>query len=113
MARHLRSETEWVVLPSKTLAQIEEVAIRSAFARHNGNRSKMRRELAISKMTLLRKLSRLGLREVGKPKIRHLQEADLGRAFQKHRHQILDELKISDSTLIRWINKCAPFAVEE
>ena len=107
----LRSETEWVVLPGKTLAQIEEAAIRSAHVRHGGNHTRMRRELAISKMALLRKLDRLGLRKPLRP--RHLTEADLARAFYEHRRSIAAELKIHDSTFIRWLNTRAPFAVEE
>ena len=102
-----------IVLPGRTLAEVEEAAIRAAFVRHNGRRRPMMRELQISKMTILRKLSKLGLRTSGKPRPRHLQEADIARAFQRHRHEIAAEVKISDSTLIRWINKCAPFAVEE
>ena len=102
-----------ISLPCLSLAQVEEAAIRSSFARHNGNRRRMMRELGLSRMTLLRRLSKLGLRTSGKPRPRYLQEADILRAFQRHRHEIAAELKISDSTLIRWINKCAPFAVEE
>lgn len=102
-----------ISLPGRTLAEVEEAAIRAAFVRHNGRRRPMMRELQISKMTILRKLSKLGLRAAGKPKVRHFQEADVARAFQRHRHDIAAELKISDPTLIRWINKCAPFAVEE
>ena len=102
-----------ISLPGLSLAQVEEAAIRSAFARHNGRRRPMMRELRLSKMTLLRRLSKLGLRTSGKPRPRHLQEADILRAFQRHRHEIAAELKISDSPLIRGINKCVPFAVAE
>ena|ERR1700674_2541150 len=113
MARLLRADTEWVVLPGKTIAQIEEAAIRSSFARLSGNRLRMMRELRISKSTLLRKLAHLGLRATQKQRPRHLQEQDIARAFARHRAQIEEELKISDSTFVRWLNSKAPFAVEE
>jgi transcriptional regulator with PAS, ATPase and Fis domain len=102
-----------IVLPVRTLAQVEEAAIRSAFARLNGNRVRIMRELRISKSALLRKLAKLGLRTPRKERPRHLQEADITRAFERHRREIAAELRIHDSTLIRWINKSAPFAVEE
>ena len=111
MPRALHSETEWLLLPGKTLAEIEAAAIRSAFLRHGGNRTRMRAELKISRMGLLRKLDLLGLR--GPRKVRHLREIDIARAFQKHRKAIAAELKIRDSTLMRWLNSKAPFAVEE
>jgi len=46
-------------LAGMTLAQIEEAAIRAAFARHGGNRRKMMDELGISKSTLLHHLDTL------------------------------------------------------
>jgi DNA-binding NtrC family response regulator len=49
-------------LAGKTLAEIEEIAIRAAFDRHHGRRLRMMRELGVSKTTLLRKLNALGLR---------------------------------------------------
>jgi len=102
---------EWVVLPGKTLAQIEDAAVRAAHARHNGIHARMQRELGISKMGLLRKLDKLGLRTPRRT--RYLTEADLARAFHKHRMSIAAELRIQDSTFIRWLNTRAPFAVEE
>ena|SRR5713226_1707707 len=110
MARVMRRETDWLILPGKTFAEIEAAAIRSSFLRHNGNQRAMRAELQCSRSTLHRKLAKLGLR---RRRVRHLTEADLARAFHKHRHSIAAELNIHDSTLIRWINKRAPFAVEE
>jgi len=46
-------------LAGMMLAQIEEAAIRAAFARHGGNRRKMMDELGISKSTLLHHLDTL------------------------------------------------------
>jgi len=102
-----------ILLPGRSLAQIEDAAIRSAFSRFNGHRGKMRRELRISKSSLLRKLAKLGLRTTRKQRPRHLQEEDIARAFEKHRRQIAEELGIADSTFIRWLNKSAPFRVDE
>jgi DNA-binding NtrC family response regulator len=49
-------------LAGRSLAEIEELAIRAAFARHNGRRLRIMRELGIGKTTLLRKLDELNLR---------------------------------------------------
>jgi DNA-binding NtrC family response regulator len=49
-------------LAGRSLAEIEELAIRAAFARHNGRRPRIMRELGIGKTTLLRKLDELNLR---------------------------------------------------
>ena len=49
-------------LRGKTIAQVVAAAIHACFARHNGNRRAMMRELGISKSTLLRRLDELGLR---------------------------------------------------
>src|SRR6266481_4511470 len=95
-----------ISLPGRTLADVEEAAIRSAFARFGGHRPRMMRELRISKSGLLRKLSKLGLRTARTP--RHRQEADIARAFMRHRREIAAELRIADSTFIRWLNKSAP-----
>lgn len=100
-----------ISLPGRTLASLEDEAIRSAFVRLKGTRSRMMRELQISKSSLLRKLVKLGLR--GKQTPRHLQEADIARAFLRHRRMIAVELRIQDSTFVRWLNSKAPFAVEE
>src|SRR3954463_5473035 len=100
-----------ISLPGRSLASLEEAAIRSAFVRLKGNRRRMITELRISKSQLLRKLLKLGLR--GKQAPRHLQEADLARAFAWHRKAICAELHIADSTLVRWLNNSAPFRVEE
>jgi hypothetical protein len=94
-----------------TLAEIEEAAIRAAFLRWKGNRRRMRLELGLSKSSLLRKLVRFGLR--GRRKRRHLTESDLADCFQRHRKAIAVELRIADSTFIRWLNSKTPFAVEE
>jgi len=111
MARELRHDTDWIVLPGRSLAEIEALAIRAAFFRHNGDLRKMRGELRISKSSLWRKLTKLGLhrRRDG----RRLTEGDLARAFFRHCQSIAVELSIHDSTLLKWINKRAPFAVEE
>ena len=95
----------------RSLAEVELAAIRSSYERNAGDRTKMMAELQRSRMTLLRKLTKLGLRHPRKP--RHLREADLARAFQRHRKLIAVELGISDSTLANWLNKRAPFAAEE
>ena len=48
--------------PGRTLAELEEAAIRAAHARHGGNRRAIASELGIARSSLLRKLDRLGLR---------------------------------------------------
>src|SRR5262249_4794737 len=53
---------ELVDLRGRTLEQIEEWAIRSAFERHRGLRGAMARELGIARSSLLRKWDELGLR---------------------------------------------------
>jgi len=52
-----------VDLRSRTLEQIEELAIRAAWERHRGGRGAMARELGIARSSLLRKLDELGLRQ--------------------------------------------------
>jgi transposase len=104
---------ESLSLPGLSLARVEEAAIRAAFVRLNGNRRAMARELRVSRSTLLRKLARYGLRVPRKQKPRHLLEEDIARAFEWHRRQLVEDLRIADSTFIRWLNKSAPFAVEE
>ncbi|HKC59555.1 MAG TPA: sigma 54-interacting transcriptional regulator [Myxococcales bacterium] len=52
-----------VDLRGRTLEQIEEMAIRSAWERHRGRRGAMARELGIARSSLLRKLDELGLRD--------------------------------------------------
>jgi transcriptional regulator with PAS, ATPase and Fis domain len=47
---------------AQTLGELEEQAIRTAYARHAGRRRAMAAELGIAKSSLLRKLSALGLR---------------------------------------------------
>jgi DNA-binding NtrC family response regulator len=61
MARGSDKETS-AALAGRSLAEIEELAIRASFARHSGRRLRMMRELGVSKTTLLRKLNALGLR---------------------------------------------------
>jgi transposase-like protein len=112
MPRMLRPETDWIILPGKTLAEIETIALKSSFIRNNGSTAKIRRELRVSKSNLLRRLDKLGLRTRGRKRWR-LTEADLARAFFRHCTSIAAELNISDSTLTKWINKRAPFGVEE
>ena len=51
-----------VDLRGKTLAEIEEIAVRAACERHGGNRRAIMAELGIAKSSLLRKLDALGLR---------------------------------------------------
>ncbi|HEY2031319.1 MAG TPA: hypothetical protein VGH20_19145 [Myxococcales bacterium] len=112
MPREMRAETDWILLPGKTLEEIETIAIKASFARNNRSRGKTMRELQIAKTTLLRKLDRLGLRN--KPRGRWvLTEAVLEQVFSRHCAKIVAELNINRSTLIRWINKRAPFAVDE
>jgi len=57
------SERDVVDLRGRTLAQLEALAIRSAWERHRGHRVAMARELGIARSSLLRKLDELGLRE--------------------------------------------------
>lgn len=111
MPRTLPPELTWVVLAGKSLVEVEEAAIRAAFIRHHGNRTKIRAELRIGKMSLLRRLDMMGLRN--RPTPRHLTEKAISLAFFRHCRDIMRELKISDSTLMRWINAKAPFTVEE
>ncbi len=47
----------------RTLEELETMAIRAAFERHHGVRRAMSKDLGIAKSSLLRKLSKLGLRE--------------------------------------------------
>lgn len=109
----ITQRAQWVFLPGRTLADVEADAIRACFERTKGNRQRMIRELGISKSSLLRKLDRLGLRHRVPRLVRALRERDLERAFERHRKQIATELRIHDSTLLRWLNSKAPFAVEE
>jgi DNA-binding NtrC family response regulator len=51
-----------VELRGRTLDELEELAIRSAFARHGGNRRAVSEELGIARSSLLRKLDALRLR---------------------------------------------------
>jgi two-component system, NtrC family, response regulator HydG len=57
------SEREVVDLRGRTLAELEAIAIRSAWERHRGHRVAIARELGIARSSLLRKLDELGLRE--------------------------------------------------
>jgi DNA-binding NtrC family response regulator len=50
-------------LRGRTLEELETMAIRAAFERHGGVRRAMSKDLGIAKSSLLRKLSKLGLRE--------------------------------------------------
>ena len=50
-------------LAGRTLAALEEAAIRAAHGRHEGNRRAIADELGIARSSLLRKLDQLGLRE--------------------------------------------------
>jgi DNA-binding NtrC family response regulator len=52
-----------VDLRGRSLGELEEMAIRSAMARHGGNRRAVSQELGIARSSLLRKLDALGLRE--------------------------------------------------
>jgi DNA-binding NtrC family response regulator len=52
-----------VDLRGRSLGELEELAIRSAMARHGGNRRAVSQELGIARSSLLRKLDALGLRE--------------------------------------------------
>lgn len=102
----------WTWFPGKTLREIEQAAIRSAYFRHGGNRMRMMRELGIAKSTLMRHLRRLGLASPRASQVRHLREIDIARAFQKHRGAIVAELKIKDSTLMGWLEKRLPALLE-
>ncbi|HEY6909941.1 MAG TPA: sigma 54-interacting transcriptional regulator [Myxococcales bacterium] len=51
-----------VDLRGRSLGELEEMAIRSAMARHGGNRRAVSQELGIARSSLLRKLDSLGLR---------------------------------------------------
>jgi DNA-binding NtrC family response regulator len=52
-----------IELRGRTLGELEELAIRGALKRHDGNRHAVCAELGIARSTLLRKLDQLGLRE--------------------------------------------------
>ena len=52
-----------LALEGRTLAALEEAAIRAAHGRHDGNRRAIAGELGIARSSLLRKLDQLGLRE--------------------------------------------------
>jgi DNA-binding NtrC family response regulator len=54
-------------LRGRTLEELETMAIRAAFERHNGVRRAMSKDLGIAKSSLLRKLAKLGLREEAAP----------------------------------------------
>jgi DNA-binding NtrC family response regulator len=56
-------EDSAVELRGRTLGELEELAIRGALKRHDGNRHAVCAELGIARSTLLRKLDQLGLRE--------------------------------------------------
>ena len=56
-------DRDLVDLRGRTLAQLEALAIRSAWERHRGHRVAIARELGIARSSLLRKLDELGLRE--------------------------------------------------
>ncbi|MCA1826026.1 MAG: sigma 54-interacting transcriptional regulator [Myxococcales bacterium] len=51
-----------IELRGRTLGELEELAIRGALRRHDGNRHAVAAELGIARSTLLRKLDQLGLR---------------------------------------------------
>ena len=52
-----------IELRGRSLAELEELAIRAALSRHRGNRHAAAQELGIARSTLLRRLDQLGLRE--------------------------------------------------
>ena len=108
----ISTNRDWGVLRGRTLPQIEAAAVRSSYLRNKGVVAHTRKELGIARTTLWRKLGRLGLRN-SRPRVRHLREADIARAFQRHRKAIAKELMISDSTLVRWLNKMVPLAPED
>ena len=76
---------DWLFLHGKSLREIEAGAIRA--------------------------LKRLGLGT--RSKLIHLTDGELARTFERHRRKMAAELGISDSTLMRWLNKTAPFATRE
>ena len=90
----------------KTLREIRDAAIADAFHRHSGRVRAIARELGISHPGVCRYLRILGLAEPTRR--RQIREIDIARAFQKHRAAICFELKIQDSTLMRWIEKRLP-----
>jgi len=53
-----------IELRGRTLGELEELAIRGALRRHDGNRHAVSVELGIARSTLLRKLDQLGLRDM-------------------------------------------------
>lgn len=65
MAEHLPVDLQnrmifpWTNFAGRTLAQIEDQAIKEAIQRHHGNRSAAARELGINKSTLWRKLKKM------------------------------------------------------
>src|SRR4051794_25209670 len=91
--RMLTQRAQWVFLPGRSLADVEAEAIRACFERTKGNRRRMARELGISRSSLLRKLDRLGLRQRAPHLLRRLRERDLERVFDRHRRQIVAELR--------------------
>lgn len=101
---------DWLPAVGRTLAQIESDAIRSSYERQRGKRPRMMAELQISAASLSRKLKRLGLAPKAKPHT--IREADLRRAFTKHRKAICRELRVMDSTFVRWLNAQTPLAPE-
>jgi hypothetical protein len=108
-----RVRPDVVQLNGKTLAEVEAAAIRSAFFRLRGSRAQMRKELGISKSALLAKLDRLGLRNQKLYVSHRLTERAIALAFFKHCHAIMREVRISERTLMQWINSRAPFAIQE
>jgi transcriptional regulator with PAS, ATPase and Fis domain len=108
----ISSDRDWIMLRGRTLAQIEAAAVRSSYLRNKGCVSAMRRELGLARTTIWRKLRRLGLGKTG-PRVRHLREIDIARAFQRHRKAIAKELQISDSTLVTWLNRVSPLTPDE
>jgi transcriptional regulator with PAS, ATPase and Fis domain len=66
LGEHLPASLQRHAAPSgvsfvgKTLAQIEEQAIRDAIQRHDGNRAAAARELGVDKTTIWRKLKKMG-----------------------------------------------------
>ena len=60
-ASRVGQSAEWIILPGRTLAQLEESIYRAAYARHGGCRYTMQAELRVSRSTLFRALKRHGL----------------------------------------------------
>jgi transcriptional regulator of acetoin/glycerol metabolism len=66
LGEHLPASLPHHVVPprmsftGRTLAQIEEQAIRDAIQRHGGNRAAAARELGVDKTTIWRKLKKMG-----------------------------------------------------